>query len=101
MDAFEFIPCKSDEVRRRFPSIEPAVCLQAMQLVLPDGAVLSGEKAMPEILKRLKRYSAAAEFFKLPGTETISRAFYRWFADNRYHIEDVLFPTKVNKNQKR
>ena len=99
-DAFEFIPCQSDEVRRRFPSIKQAVCMQAMQLVLPDGTVLSGETALPEILKRLKRYSTAAELFKLPGTEKISRSFYRWFADNRYHIADVLFPSKEKKGGK-
>ena len=63
-----------------------------MQLVLPDGTVLAGEKALPEILKRLKRYSSLSSFFKLPGAEGVSRSFYRWFADRRYHIADVLFP---------
>jgi len=91
-DAFEFLTCQSDEIVRRYPVIEKATCMQAMQLILPDGTVLSGEKALPEILKRTKRYSPAAEFFKIPGTESVSRAFYRWFADNRYHIADLLFP---------
>jgi predicted DCC family thiol-disulfide oxidoreductase YuxK len=99
-DAFEFLPCQSDDVRKRYPSVKQAVCMQAMQLVLPDGAIVSGEKALPEILKRLKRYSSAAELFKLPGTDTISRAFYRWFADNRYHIANVLYPAKQKKSGK-
>jgi predicted DCC family thiol-disulfide oxidoreductase YuxK len=99
-DAFEFLPCQSDDVRRRYPSVKQTVCMQAMQLILPDGAIVSGEKALPEILKRLKRYSSAAELFKLPGTDMISRTFYRWFADNRYHIAKVLYPEKQKKGGK-
>ncbi|HKN18710.1 MAG TPA: DUF393 domain-containing protein [Dissulfurispiraceae bacterium] len=99
-DSFEMLPCKSEELRRRFPFIEQAVCMQAMQLILPDGQVLSGEKAFPEILKRLKRYGPAADLFKLPGSEILASSFYRWFADNRYHIASVLFPEKTNKKDR-
>ncbi len=97
--AFEMLPCQSGSMQQRFPSIKRAVCMQAMQLVLPDGAVLSGEKALPEILKRLRRYSSAAALFKLPGSEILSRAFYRWFADRRYHIARLFFPKKEKNNR--
>ncbi len=97
--AFEMIPCQSDAVKERFPFIEEATCMRAIQLILPDGKVLSGEKAMPEILKRLKRYSSAAEIFRLPGSDILSRAFYNWFADKRYHIAKVLFPDKDKKRK--
>jgi predicted DCC family thiol-disulfide oxidoreductase YuxK len=99
-DAFEMIPCQSAEARRRFPSIEQIVCMQAMQLILPDGRILGAEKALPEILKRLKRYGPAAALFNLPGSEVVSRSFYRWFADNRYDIADILFPEK-NRSKKK
>ena len=98
-DAFEMIPCRSEEARKRFPSVEQSVCMQAMQLVLPDGMVLAGEKALPEILKRLKRYSPAAALFNLPGSDILSRSFYRWFADNRYHIANILFPDKKKRDK--
>jgi predicted DCC family thiol-disulfide oxidoreductase YuxK len=98
-DSFEMLPCQSNEVHERFPFIEKAVCMQAMQLVLPDGTLVSGEKALPEVLKRLKRFSPAADLFKLPGSEMLSRSFYRWFADNRYHIADVFFPSKDKKKE--
>jgi predicted DCC family thiol-disulfide oxidoreductase YuxK len=98
-DSFEMFPCQSNEVHERFPFIEKAVCMKAMQLVLPDGTLLSGEKALPEVLKRLKRFSPAADLFKLPGSEILSRSFYRWFADNRYHIADVIFPEKEKKKK--
>jgi predicted DCC family thiol-disulfide oxidoreductase YuxK len=95
---FEYLPCQSTERVERFPPIREAVCMDAMQLVLPDGTVLAGERALPEILKRLKRYSSLSSFFKLPGTEGVSRSFYRWFADRRYHIADVLFPEGKKKS---
>jgi predicted DCC family thiol-disulfide oxidoreductase YuxK len=98
-DSFEMLSCQSEEVRQRFPFIEEAVCMQAMQLILPDGEVFSGEKALPEIIRRLKRYSAAAELFSLPGSDTLSRSFYRWFADNRYHIAGILFPDEKKKKR--
>ncbi|MEK6700546.1 MAG: DUF393 domain-containing protein [Nitrospirota bacterium] len=97
--AFEMLSCQSTEMSERFPSIEEAVCMQAMQLVLPDGTVLPGEKALPEIFKRLKRYRLAADIFKLPGARTISRVLYRWFADRRYHIAKLLFPAKDKRKK--
>ncbi len=91
-DTFEFFSCHSEELTRRFPAIERAACLQAMHLVLPDGSVLIGEKAAPEILSRLKsrRHRWAAALFRLPGAEILSRAFYRWFAGHRYRISRFL-----------
>lgn len=94
--SFEFLPC-SEEVRKRFPSIKKALCMQAMQLILPDHKVLSGEKALPEILKRLRRFAPLAEIFKLPGSKTLSGVLYRWLAAERYHVSEVLFPGKGKK----
>jgi predicted DCC family thiol-disulfide oxidoreductase YuxK len=84
--SFEMLPCQSETLDERFPSVERAACMQAMHLVLPDGTVLAGEKALPEIFKRLRRYRPAAVLFKLPGAEMLGRVFYRWFADRRYRI---------------
>jgi predicted DCC family thiol-disulfide oxidoreductase YuxK len=65
-----------------------------VQLILPDGRVLPGEKALPEIINRLRRYRWVASFFRLPGSGILSHAFYRWFADRRYGIARLLFPEK-------
>jgi predicted DCC family thiol-disulfide oxidoreductase YuxK len=92
--SIETLTCRSDDVKKRYPFIEEDVCMEAMQLVLPDGGVLAGEKALPEIFKRLKRYRAAALLFKLPGSNIMARNFYRWFAARRYHIAKKLFPNK-------
>ena len=93
-DAFEYLSCHSEELTRRFPAVAREACLQAMHLVLPDGTVLVGEKAAPEILSRLKarRHRWAAALFRLPGAEILSRAFYRWFAGRRHRIARLLGP---------
>lgn len=90
--AFEYLPCRSAETRSRFPSVSEAACLEAMHLVLPDGTVLAGENALPEILRRTRRYRRAAVLFRLPGAGILSRFLYRAFARRRHRISR-LFPT--------
>jgi predicted DCC family thiol-disulfide oxidoreductase YuxK len=91
-DAFEFLPCRAAETRSRFPAITEAACLQAMHLVLPDGTILVGEQALPEILRRTRRYRQAAVLFRLPGAGIVSRLLYRAFARRRHRIAKRLFP---------
>lgn len=91
-DAFEFLSCHSEELSRRFPAVARAACLQAMHLVLPDGTILVGETAAPEILSRLRgrRHRWAAALFRIPGAGILSRLFYRWFAARRHRIARLL-----------
>ena len=91
-DTFELLPCRSEETRSRFPAITEAACLQAMHLVLQDGTILAGERALPEIVRRTRRYRRAAFLFGLPGAGTLSRFLYRAFADRRHRIAKRLFP---------
>jgi predicted DCC family thiol-disulfide oxidoreductase YuxK len=90
-DTFVYLPCRSAETRSRVPAIAEAACLQAMHLVLPDGAILAGGKALPEILRRTRRYRRAAVLFRLPGAGIVSRFLYRAFARRRHRIAR-LFP---------
>lgn len=91
-DAFETLPCRSEETRARFPAVTETACLQAMHLVLPDGTILAGERAFPEILRRTRRYRLAADLFRLPGAGILSRLLYRAFARRRYRISHLLPP---------
>jgi predicted DCC family thiol-disulfide oxidoreductase YuxK len=86
-DDFEFFSCHSEDLPRRFPTIGKSACLTAMHLVLPGGKVLAGERAVPEILLRLKGWRLAAALFRLPGAGILSRAFYRWFAARRHRLD--------------
>jgi predicted DCC family thiol-disulfide oxidoreductase YuxK len=58
--------------------------------VLPDGKIVDGEQALPEIFARLRRYRPVAHLLKLPGTLVLGRIFYRWFADRRYQIANFF-----------
>jgi len=95
---FELLPCQSETLDTRFPLLDRAACMQAVHLVLPNGAVLQGEKTLPEILRRTRRYRILAILFRLPGSQTVSRFLYRWFAKQRYAISN-LFHLSLPKNK--
>jgi predicted DCC family thiol-disulfide oxidoreductase YuxK len=86
----EFLPCQAAERRARFPEMEDRACLEAMQLVLPDGRVLSGAAAAPEILRRLQRWRWLAAAFRLPGMGLVAPRAYAWIARHRYQISTLL-----------
>lgn len=88
--SFDVVPCHA--VQNGVPSlgIKREDCLRAIHLVLPDGKILTGEKALPEIVARLRKYHLASALFKLPGAAAVSRIAYRWFALRRYRIAAML-----------
>ncbi len=90
LNSFEMVPCQSESMTARFPVIVPSECMNAMHLVLPDGTVMVGDDALPEIIVRLRRYHFVATLLKLPGASALSRIAYRWFADHRYKIAGII-----------
>ena len=91
-DAFEFIPCQSEERRIRFPEMTDERCLKSLQLVLPNNQILAGDEAVPEIMKCLRGFSWLYPLFKLPITKEVLFALYRWVANNRYIISQTIKP---------
>jgi predicted DCC family thiol-disulfide oxidoreductase YuxK len=85
----EILPCRSSVRRERFPAITDEACMQAMQLVLPDGRVLAGADAVPEILDRIPRWRWIATLFALPGARRVARRVYAWIARNRMRLSCV------------
>jgi len=85
-NSFEMLPCQSDVLNVRFPSVARGDCMKAVHLVLPDGVVLSGSEALPMILKKMGGYRSLAVLFKLPGVMFLSRIFYGWFSNARYWV---------------
>jgi predicted DCC family thiol-disulfide oxidoreductase YuxK len=82
----EILPCRSDVRAARFPQISEDVCLTAMQLVLPDGRVLAGADAVPELLRRIRGLGWLAGIFSVPGLRPLARVVYGWIARNRMRI---------------
>lgn len=95
-DAFEFIPCQSEERKSRFPEIMDETCLKSFHLVLPDSRILAGDKALPEILNRLKGFRWLHVLFKIPIIRVLMYAIYRWVANNRYIISKFIKPLVNN-----
>lgn len=88
--AFEFLTCQDPERARRFPAVSEAACMDAIQLVLPDGRVLAGDRAIPEVLRRLRRWWWLSAAFSIPGVARLAPHVYAWIARNRYAISKVL-----------
>ena len=86
----EILPCRSPVRVARFPGISEAECLTAMQLILPDGRVLAGADAVPELLRRIHGFGWLAAFFALPGMRPLSRRVYAWVARHRMRISCAL-----------
>ncbi len=91
-DQFEILPCRSPVRRERYPQITDEACMSAMQLVLPDGRVLSGADAAPEIIRRIPRWRWLAGVFALPGVRPLSRRGYAWIARSRMKLSCSLRP---------
>lgn len=87
---FEIIPCRSPARRQRFPQVSDEACMMAMQLVLPDGRVLAGADAVPEILERIPRWRWLRRLFDLPGVRAVARRVYGWIARNRMRLSCTL-----------
>lgn len=88
--ALEILPCRSSVRRARFPDVTEAACLTAMHLVLPDGRVVVGADAAPEILRRVRGWGWLATLFALPGVRPLGRRVYAWIARNRMKLSCAL-----------
>jgi predicted DCC family thiol-disulfide oxidoreductase YuxK len=84
--ALEILPCRSGARRARFPHIADQLCMSAMQLVLPDGRVLAGADAVPELLRRIRGWGWVAAAFDVPGMRPVARRLYAWIARYRMKI---------------
>lgn len=80
----EFLQCQSEERKRRFPQAGEEGCLQAMQVILPDGRILAGDEAIPEILSQLRRWRYLVYLFRLPCIKFLSPRIYAWVSKNRH-----------------
>jgi predicted DCC family thiol-disulfide oxidoreductase YuxK len=73
-----------DEARVARLGVPLAALAAAMHLLLPDGRVLAGADAVPELLRLLpgKRWLAAG--FAVPGVLPVARRVYAWVARRRH-----------------
>ncbi|MCL4209847.1 MAG: DUF393 domain-containing protein [Phycisphaeraceae bacterium] len=73
-------------VLERYPSLTREQCDRAMQLVLPDGRIVSGAQAAAEALKTRRWTGWLASVYYLPGLRWVFDRLYNWVARNRYRF---------------
>ena len=83
----ETMACQDDALSVRAPQVTREACMEAMQLLMPDGRICAGERAFPPLLRltRLGRYFAWC--FALPGSSLV----YRLIARNRHALSALFF----------
>jgi len=86
----EYLPCQADERAERFPGIPQSQCLEAMQLVTPEGTVYSGERALPELLSRLRGWRWVAWTLRRPPMSWVSGPIYGFIAKRRHAFTSVV-----------
>jgi predicted DCC family thiol-disulfide oxidoreductase YuxK len=87
--AVETVPCQSPERARRFPEVNEAECMDAMQLITPEGNRYSGDQAIPHVLRLMKGWRWLACVFRVPGVSLAAPHAYRWVADHRQALSVI------------
>lgn len=88
--AIEVLPCQDSARAERFPQVSERQCMEAVQLVLPDGTVLSGEKALPHLLRMTRGWKWFAFVFSLPLVKHAAPYAYAWVARHRHVLSSLV-----------
>lgn len=73
-------------VLERFPGLTHEACMQAMQLITPDGRVISGFEAAVQAVATRALLKPVAYLYYAPGIRQLCDLLYRWVAARRYRI---------------
>lgn len=92
-ETLEYLPCQAPERAERFPELREAQCMEAIQLVMDDGTVYSGDKALPPLFRVLRGWRWAAMLFRVPGVTLLAPHAYGFIAKRR-HVFSVLVARK-------
>lgn len=92
-DTLDYLPCQSPQRSERFSSLTEAQCMEAVQLVLPDGQVFAADQALPHLFLLLRRWRWFARVLRLPLVSHLSPFAYRFVARNR-HMLSILVARK-------
>ena len=88
--AIELMPCQDPGRLGRAPQVSDAACMAAMQLVMPDGRVFAGERAVPHILSATPGYRWLGALMRFPGVLLLARPVYALIARNRLAISALF-----------
>ena len=85
-DRIHLVSFRDPGVLERYPSITSDACEQAIQLVLPDGRVVTGAEAAARALALRPPLAPLAGLYFVPGIRQLVDAAYRVVARNRFRL---------------
>jgi len=85
-----FVPCASDEARKRFPLLDHDLTKQDLTVIRYDGAVYFGPKAWLMVLWALARYRDWAYRLSTPELLPTTKRVVSAISQNRYQISRVI-----------
>jgi len=88
--ALNFVPCASDEARKRFPLLDHDLTKQDLTVIRYDGAVYFGPKAWLMVLWGLARYRDWAYRLSTPELLPTTKRVVSAISQNRYQISRVI-----------
>ena len=81
-----FVPCASDEARKRFPQLDHDLTTKDLTVVANDGAVYFGPKAWLMVLWALTRYRDWAYRLAAPELLPTTKRVVSVISQNRYQL---------------
>lgn len=85
-DRVEFVDFNRVDPATIHPALDRETCVEAMQLVTPDGSVRSGYHAFKELTRRLWLLWPLAAVLSIPGVTSVGTRVYRFVAARRRRL---------------
>jgi predicted DCC family thiol-disulfide oxidoreductase YuxK len=92
-DAVELVDFQRPGALDRFPGLTHQECMQAMQLVSPDGRVFRGAEGVARALATRRILGRIAYLYYVPGLRQVLNWLYGRVAANRYRIMGKVVAT--------
>jgi predicted DCC family thiol-disulfide oxidoreductase YuxK len=84
--AIDYVPSRDRGKVSGLPAISDEPLDRAMHLVLPNGEVHAGARALPHILPLLPGGRLLASLLQLPGAPSLADKVYAWIAARRHRL---------------
>jgi lipase maturation factor 1 len=84
--AIEFLASQERGRADWLPPLSDAALDRAMHLVLPDGRVYPGARALPALLPLLPAGALLALLLRFPGAQALADRAYAWIASRRHRL---------------
>ncbi|MGH7527019.1 MAG: thiol-disulfide oxidoreductase DCC family protein [Gemmatimonadales bacterium] len=84
--AIDYLPAQLRADVQDLPSIPDEALDRAMHLVLPNGRVYQGARALSPLLSLLPGGALLAPILRVPGVQSLADRVYAWIAARRHRL---------------